>query len=127
MAGASDPAFDTLALHAGAATMDESHLVQVPRVRCVEVLVHHRRDVARREGVQVDLVLDGHHDGRVGAVGGVGAAGLGVAGPVRHGFTYSARTVVFRPPRTEKSPTTVMRRGAQAATRSSRIRLVTAS
>ena len=42
-------------------------------------------------------------------------------------FSYVAVTVVLIPPRTEKSPTTVMRRGAQAATRSSRIWLVTAS
>ena len=38
-----------------------------------------------------------------------------------------AVTIVLMPPRTEKSPTTVMRRGWHAATRSSRIWLVTAS
>lgn len=40
---------------------------------------------------------------------------------------YSAVTRVVMPPRAVKSPTTVMRRGAQAATRSSRMRLVAAS
>ena len=35
--------------------------------------------------------------------------------------SYVAVTVVVIPPRAEKSPTTVMRRGRQAATRSSRI------
>ena len=40
---------------------------------------------------------------------------------------YSAVTTVLMPPRTEKSPTTVMRRGCSAATRSSRIWLVTCS
>jgi hypothetical protein len=47
--------------------------------------------------------------------------------PVSAGLTKVAVTTVEMPPRTEKSPTTVMRRGAQAATRSSRIWLVTAS
>src|SRR4051794_25602187 len=42
-------------------------------------------------------------------------------------FSYSAVTTVLIPPRTEKSPTTVMRRGRMAATRSSRIWLVTDS
>ena len=41
--------------------------------------------------------------------------------------SYSARTTVEMPPRTWKSPSTAMRRGRSAATRSSRIALVTAS
>ena len=40
---------------------------------------------------------------------------------------YDAVTTVLMPPRAEKSPTTVMRLGAHAATRSSRIWFVTAS
>ena len=42
-------------------------------------------------------------------------------------FSYDAVTTVLIPPRTEKSPTTVIRRGWQAATRSSRMAFVTAS
>ena len=43
------------------------------------------------------------------------------------GFVYVEVTTVLMPPRTEKSPTTVMRRGWRAATRSSRIWFVTCS
>ena len=42
-------------------------------------------------------------------------------------LTCSTTTVVWMPPRTLKSPSTRARRGSMAATRSSRIRLVTAS
>jgi hypothetical protein len=41
--------------------------------------------------------------------------------------SYSATTVVVIPPRAVNAPATVMRRGWQAATRSSRIWLVAAS
>ena len=40
-------------LHAAAAAMDEPDLTQSGGVRLVEVLFDHRRDVTRRERVQV--------------------------------------------------------------------------
>ena len=46
---------------------------------------------------------------------------------LRAHFSYDATTVVVMPPRAVKAPVTVMRRGEQAATRSSRIWLVAAS
>ena len=48
-------------------------------------------------------------------------ADYGSAAAPGAGCSYRAVTVVVMPPRTEKSPTTTMRRGEQAATRSSRI------
>ena len=54
----------------------------------------------------------------------------GSGSPIRHhrqGATNVAVTTVLIPPRTEKSPTTVMRRGCSAAIRSSRIWFVTFS
>ena len=47
--------------------------------------------------------------------------------PAAHRAANSAVTEVVMPPRAVKSPTTVIRRGRQAATRSSRMRLVAAS
>src|SRR5262245_30330115 len=52
----------------------------------------------------------------------------GLAHPSSAGrFPYTARTSVLIPPRTLKSPTTSAHRGRAAATKSSRMRLVTAS
>ena len=46
------------ALHAAAAAVDEAHLAQAGLGRGVDVLVDHRRDIARRERVQVELGFD---------------------------------------------------------------------
>jgi len=77
------------ALDACAASMNQSHFAQARFVRRGDVLLDDRRDVARRERVEIDRVFDGYflQDG------------------------YVAVTIVFIPPRTAKSPTTVMRRG----------------
>lgn len=95
------------ALYPFAATVDQAHFAQAGIVRGANVLGHDRRNVSRREGVKIERIRD------------------------RNAMTQSAWnvdvTTVLMPPRTLKSPTTVMRRGEQAATRSSRIWLVTAS
>src|SRR5881227_1970085 len=55
-----DPALD-----ADAATVDQPHLREAARVRGLEVLGDDGRDVARRERVQVQRVLDREGDGLV--------------------------------------------------------------
>ncbi len=75
--------------------------------------------------------LDGklHFKGTVGTQAEANKDPEGPAGrALRRGYraergscTYSAVTTVEMPPRTEKSPTTVILRGRHAATRSSRI------
>ena len=90
-------------------------------MRGSDVLVDDGRDVARGEGVEIEDIFDWDF---------VRIHTLTVSGchfRFYSPFTYPAVTVVVIPPRAEKSPTTVMRRGAQTATRSSRIWLVTAS
>lgn len=94
------------ALHAATAAVDESNLAQARGVRGAHVFFDKGPDVARCEGVQIQRAFD--------------------RDAVRHA-AYVAVTTVLMPPRTEKSPTTVMRRGPHAATRSSRIWFVTAS
>jgi hypothetical protein len=76
-------------LHAFAASVDQAHFAQARFMRRGDVLLDHRRDVTRRERVEIDRVVDRDflQDG------------------------YVAVTTVFIPPRTAKSPTTVMRRG----------------
>ena len=104
------------ALHAAAAAVDEAQLAQAGFVRGADVLLDDGRDVARGEGVEIELRLDGNC--------GAGSAGFGS----RRTSTYSAdRRYVVMPPRAVNAPVTVMRRGWQAATRSSRILLVAAS
>ena len=80
---------DDAALDAFAATVNQPHLAQTCFVRGGDVLGDDRRDVARREGVEVERGFDWDffQDG------------------------YDAVTTVFMPPRTAKSPTTVMRFG----------------
>ncbi len=88
-------------LNAATAPVDDTQLAQTLRVRRRDVLFDNRLDVARRETVQIEEPVNGQ---------------------VEPGhLAYSTVTDVLMPPRTEKSPTTFMRRGAQAATRSSRI------
>lgn len=74
---------------------------------CCHVLLHHRRNVPRVEGVQVERIFDWYS--------------------VRHAAGKEAVTWVEMPPLAVKLPTTVIRLGEQAATRSSRIWLVAAS
>ena len=79
------------ALDPFAAAVNEAHLVE-SRVVCRDyVLFDDRLDVPRREGVEIERAFD--------------------RDPVRHGAVYVAVTTVLIPPRTEKSPTTVIRRG----------------
>ena len=98
---------DDAALNAFAAAVDQADLTEAGFVRGVDVFRDDRCDVTRRELVQVEVVLDRN--------------------AVRHRATayvgdgYDAVTTVLIPPRMEKSPTTVMRLGPHAATRSSRI------
>jgi len=51
------------ALHAAAAAVHDPHFVESLLRRCVDVVADDRRDVARSERVQIELVLDGNsHD-----------------------------------------------------------------
>ena len=80
---------DDAALDAFAASVNQPHLTQTCFVRGGHVLGDDRCDVARREGVEVERGFDWDffQDG------------------------YDAVTIVFMPPRTAKSPTTIMRLG----------------
>jgi hypothetical protein len=102
---------DDSPLHAYAASVNESDFGKSRRVRFVQVLFDHGGDVSRGEGVEVEGPVDGKPE-RVLILHCYG---------VVEDLSYRAVTSVLMPPRTEKSPTTVMRRGSQAATRSSRI------
>ena len=99
---------DAGALHPNASSMNQSDLPQPGLVSRADVLVHDGRNIARREGVQVDRVFDWN------------ATHVYPCG-------YLAMTVVLMPPRGVNSPSTVIRLGAHAATRSSRIWLVALS
>lgn len=89
------------ALHPRATAMNQPHLAQSFRMRLVEVLFDDRGDVARREGVEVELAFDGDPQ-RVLILHCYGVEAC---------WSYRTVTSVLMPPRTEKSPTTVMRRG----------------
>jgi hypothetical protein len=108
-----DPALNTLA-----ASVNQSHLTKPSLVGGGYVLLDHGRDISWRKRVEVERVFDRNPHGWELAVW-----ELGVYEPA----LYEAVTTVFMPPRIAKSPTTIMRRGSQAATRSSRIWLVAAS
>ena len=79
-----DPALNTFA-----ASVNQPDFSKAGFMRGADVLDDDRRNVARRERVEIDRVFDRNscQDG------------------------YDAVTIVFMPPRTAKSPTTVMRRG----------------
>ena len=47
------------ALNALAAAMNQPDLTQSGLVRRVDVFLHHRRDVARRKRVEVEVIFDG--------------------------------------------------------------------
>jgi hypothetical protein len=51
---------DDAALHAAASAVDESDFGQATPVRRPQILVYDRRDIARGEGVQIELRVDGH-------------------------------------------------------------------
>ena len=80
---------DDATLHAFATPVNQPHLAQTGFMRRADVLDDDGGDVARCEGVEIDRRFDRNflQDG------------------------YVAVTTVFIPPRTAKSPTTVMRRG----------------
>ena len=93
-----------------AAAMNEPHDREPRLAGGVQILVDHSHDVTRLKGVQIDGVFDREMNRFF-----------------VHYLVYSAVTRVVSPPRAVKSPMTVMRRGDEAATRSSRILFVTAS
>ena len=92
---------DDAALHPHAASMDQPDLAESGGVRFVEVLCDNRRDISRGEGVEVEGPFNGDPE-RVLILHRYG---------VREDLSYRTVTSVLMPPRTEKSPTTVMRRG----------------
>ena len=57
---------DDAALDAAAAAVNEAQRAQTARVRGRDVLLDHRRDILRRERVQIELRLDGKLEGIVG-------------------------------------------------------------
>ncbi len=92
---------DDSPLHAHAASVNESDFDQSGCVRFVEVLFDHRGDVSRCEGMEVEGPVDGERE-RVLILHGYG---------VGEDLSYRTVTSVLMPPRTEKSPITVIRRG----------------
>ena len=76
-------------LDAFTASVNQPHFAQAGFMRGTDVLLDNRRNVARRERVEIERLFDWDllQDG------------------------YDAVTIVFMPPRTAKSPMTVMRRG----------------
>ena len=108
---------DDSPLHTYAASVNESDFGKSRRVRFVQVLFDHGGDVSRGESMEVEGSVDGKPERRPSRVEGLILHCYGVV----EDLSYRTVTSVLMPPRTEKSPTTVMRRGWQAATRSSRI------
>ena len=95
---------DDAPLHTAPPTVDESHFCQPSLDSGRNVLFDDGGDVPRLKRVKVQRVFD--------------------RDLVCHAPLYVAVTWVVMPPRAEKLPTTVIRLGAQAPTRSSRIWLV---
>lgn len=54
---------DNAALYAPATAVDEAYLAKAGGGRRIHVFGHDRRDIARREGVEIELALDGDTDG----------------------------------------------------------------
>ena len=100
------------ALDALPAAVYETNLAQAGGVRGGHVLDNDRDDVAWLEGVEIEGTLDRNLVWLVHARSRQAGGAWSL---------YVAVTTVLIPPRTVKSPTTVMRRGWTAATRSSRI------
>ena len=97
---------DDGALHALASAMDQPNLGETGLVRRVHKLFDDGRNICGQKGVEIELVFDRN---------------------LLHARANRAMTVVVMPPRAVKAPVTVMRRGWQAATRSSRMLFVAAS
>ena len=112
------------ALHPSAAAVDQPDFAQAGGVRLADIFIDHRRNVAGMERVEVERIFDGDVVRMMRAVR-HGRHTVAARSPAF--FSYDAVTTVLIPPRTEKSPTTVMRLGLQAWTSSSRMRFVTAS
>ena len=105
---------DDAALYADAAAVDEAHVVESCRMRFVDVVRDDRGDVSRRERVQVEGAFD--RDPKrpsLGDVEGVLILHFSWLGQLRiaAALSYLTVTSVLMPPRTEKSPTTVIWRG----------------
>ena len=96
------------ALHARAAAVNEPQLAQTRGMRLGHVLFDDRTDISRRERVQIDRGFDWK---TVRAVFRAVEWVLILHRLQLAAFSYRAVTSVLMPPRTEKSPTTVMRRG----------------
>jgi hypothetical protein len=89
------------ALHAAAAPVNEPYLAQAGGVCLVDVLLDDRRDIGRRKRVEIERAFD-RNPQRVSILH---------RSQWDAGLSYRAVTSVLMPPRTEKSPTTVIRRG----------------
>src|SRR5262245_5447361 len=106
---------DDAPLNTLAPAVDETDLAVTGFPGGFDVVADEGLDLARSKGMQVDRVLDRNFP-----------AG-GLVARAAHAAEYVAVTTVLMPPRTEKSPVTVIRLGRHAATRSSRIWFVTDS
>ena len=121
---------DEAALHPAPTSVNDSHLVPPRRCRRRDIFRDDGRHVFRRKGVKIQLGFDrdanrlGHESApaflaiatpspvcRVRGDGSVNAHGRATSGRPAPAAEYSARTTVLMPPRTEKSPTTLIRRG----------------
>jgi hypothetical protein len=98
-------------LDSAPAPVNQPDFAEPFRVCLAKVLVNNRWDVSRRKCMEVERLFDGNTERIFQFSCPYPAAG----------FSYRAVTSVLMPPRTEKSPTTVIRRGRHAPTRSSRI------
>ena len=97
--------------HARATPMDDPDVAQSGGVRLLHVLVDDRSRVSRLERMQVQRAVYRQSERLL----------------LAHGFVNAAVTAVRMPPRAVKSPTTLIRLGWHAVTRSSRIWFVAAS
>jgi hypothetical protein len=73
------------ALYARPAAVNEAYFPQTRRVRGADVLIHHRRDVARMKGMEIEDVFDGD--------------AMDLVGGVRHGVTAPRARCLFPVPR----------------------------
>ena len=101
---------DDASLDAGAASVDQPHFQQAASCGRSHEFVDDGWDVARGERVEIELAFDGDSQRfiRHAQTGYARSPGPSTRCPLD---VYSALTVVLMPPRTEKSPMTVMRRG----------------
>src|SRR5262245_56237557 len=104
------------ALDAAAASVHEPHFTQSRLRRRVDVFLDDGSNLSRRKRVQIDLRFDwnsyrviGHHSSSTRQPGDSQCRKSNQ--PDTQPRVYCTVTIVLMPPRTEKSPTTVMRRG----------------